>query len=84
MRRFHLQRDVDTSGVSGTGVVAEGVLFSSGKVVLSWLTRHTSVAVYDDLETMLQIHGHGNNTRVVFRDEVPSLPSTPAPMFDDD
>jgi hypothetical protein len=79
MRRFHLQRDDDESGVSGTGIVAEGVLFSGGKVVLCWLTRFTSVAVYDDLQTAMQIHGHGGKTRVVFRDEVPVVPSGPLP-----
>ena len=37
-RRFELHRDDDVSGVSGTGVVAEGVLFSSGRVALEWLS----------------------------------------------
>lgn len=77
MRRFHLERDEDESGVSGTGIVAEGVLFSSGKVVLSWLTEHTSLGIYDDLATAIQIHGHGGKTRIVFRDDKPSLPSDP-------
>lgn len=45
MKRFHLQRLVDDTGVSGTGRVAEGVVFQNGKCVLSWLTSHTSVAV---------------------------------------
>ena len=36
MRVFALIRDVDVSGVSGTGVVAEGVQFSDGTCVLRW------------------------------------------------
>jgi len=66
MRQFHLHRDEDESGVSGTGVVAEGVMFTNGKCVLSWLTTHTSVAVYDNVETVLNIHGHAGKTRLVW------------------
>jgi hypothetical protein len=66
IRRFHLARDVDASGVSGTGVVAEGAVMSNGKVVISWLTAHTSVAIYDDIATAEAIHGHGGATRFVF------------------
>lgn len=35
MKRFHLVRKEDASGVSGTGHVAEGIMFSDGKVVIS-------------------------------------------------
>jgi len=68
MRRFQLHRDVDDSGVSGTGVVAEGVCFTGGKCVLSWLTKHTSLAVYDDFDSVEAVHGHGGKTRVVWTD----------------
>ena len=37
-RIFHLLRLADESGVSGTGRVAEGVIFSNGWVALVWLT----------------------------------------------
>ena len=30
MRNFNLIRHIDVSGLSGTGVVAEGVVFSDG------------------------------------------------------
>lgn len=64
-RLFHLFRDSDESGVSGTGRVAEGVLFANGKAVLSWNTKHTSIAVYDSMEQVRAIHSHGGKTRVV-------------------
>lgn len=64
MRRFRLYRTEDQTGISGTGYVAEGVQFTNGKCVLSWLTSHTSLAVYDNLETLETIHGHGGRTRV--------------------
>lgn len=68
MRRFMLQRDVDETGVSGTGKVAEGVVFTCGRVALTWLTPWTSVAVYDNVEVLEHLHGHGGKTRVVYVD----------------
>lgn len=68
MRAFDLMRYVDATGISGTGKVAEGVLFESGKVAMAWLTDVTSVAIYDSIEDVRKIHGHDGNTDVVFRD----------------
>ena len=59
---FMLRRIEDASEVSGVGNVAEGVVFSSGKAVLCWTTKHTSVAVYDSLEELMAIHGHDGKT----------------------
>lgn len=64
IRTFVLQRKEDETGISGTGVVAEGVLFSTGRVVLNWVTGYSSVGVYDNLEQMIAIHGHGGKTVV--------------------
>lgn len=64
-------RDADVSGVSGTGHVAEGVQFASGKVVLSWLAPTSSVAVYDGVADVEKIHGHEGKTRVVWVDDEP-------------
>lgn len=64
-RLFTLERDVDESGVSGVGVVAEGVEFSDGTCAMRWLTKVTSVAVYASMDDLLSIHGHGGKTRVV-------------------
>jgi len=62
---FELRRDVDETGVSGTGTVARGVVFDSGTVVLTWLTAHTSLAVYGSIDDVVAIHGHNGATRVV-------------------
>ncbi len=62
MRRFILVREEDPTGISGTGVITEGIEFLNGKCVLSWLTEYTSVAVYDDVETLMAIHGHDGFT----------------------
>lgn len=65
-RNFLLKRIEDESGVSGTGIVAEGIIFSNGKCALSWLTETTSIAVYDSIDDLEKIHGHNGKTIVVY------------------
>ncbi len=66
MKPFVLNRREDDTGISGTGIVAWGVVFPNKKVVLTWNTSPTSVAVYDNLEDCIDIHGHGGKTEFVF------------------
>lgn len=66
MRTFWLKRIEDSTGVSGIGVVAEGVQFSNGKCAISWLTNLSSIAIYDNIETLEKIHGHGGSTLVIY------------------
>jgi hypothetical protein len=68
MRRFTLDREVDITGVSGIGRVAEGVEFSNGKCALTWLTGVSSVAVYDSMSDLERIHGHGGSTKITYVD----------------
>lgn len=67
-RRFRFERDVDVSGVSGTGVVATGVLFADGQVVVRWIVpdKPQSTVVYATLADAQLIHGHDGKTRLVF------------------
>jgi hypothetical protein len=69
MRRFTMRRDFDMSGVSGTGVVLEGVAFSTGVVVIHWLTPppRGSISVFDSLDQFLSIHvrPHPTNRTVI-------------------
>lgn len=65
---FTLQRDEDESGVSGTGVVADGVRWPDGSAVMRWRTEYASTAVYASMEDLRCIHGHGGRTRVVWAD----------------
>ena len=69
MHRFRLIRNEDVSGVSGTGAVAEGVLFATGKVALSWLSDLHSVTVYDSVDDLERIHGHEGRTRIEWIDQ---------------
>ncbi len=64
-KEFYLKRIEDESGVSGTGVVARGVVFPSGKVVLEWQTFHTSICIYQNINDVEAIHGHHGKTLVV-------------------
>lgn len=68
MRRFHLVRDEDVSGVSGTGVVAEGIEFFDGSCALHWRSYPSSSAFYASIDDIITIHGHGGATNVVFED----------------
>jgi hypothetical protein len=69
MRRFVMRREFDCSGVSGTGVVLEGVAFSTGVVVIHWLTPppRGSISVFDSIEQFLSIHvrPHPSNRTVL-------------------
>jgi len=73
MRRFTMGREFDVSGVSGTGIVLEGVQFPAGVVVIHWLTPppRGSISVFDTLEQFLSIHvvpHPGNRAVLVFDD----------------
>ena len=81
MRRFHFLRLEDASGVSGCGIVAEGVIFSNGKVALEWLTDHSSTALYDSLSDVEYIHGHSGKTKIIFDD--PECPSKKEELTED-
>lgn len=69
-RRFHLVRDIDETGTSGTGVVVEGLEFTDGTVALRWLTATTSTAIYASIADVETIHGHGGKTRVEWIDDL--------------
>lgn len=69
MRRFHLSRREDTSGVSGSGLVAEGVEFSDQTTVLRWLSSTPSTVIYARLDDMMKVHGHDGRTVVLWRDK---------------
>lgn len=68
MRKFNLHRREDESGVSGTGIVTEGVEFSDGTCVMRWLTSTKSTALYNNIDELVQIHGHQGRTVAVFED----------------
>ena len=68
VRRFYLMRNQDVSGTSGVGVVAFGVEFHDGTAVLRWNTSTSSTAIYNSVEDIIEIHGHGGATTVEWID----------------
>lgn len=68
-RRFHLQRDTDITGVSGTGRVAEGIVWSDGTASVRWLGERPSTVFWENgLADAEYVHGHGGHTRIVWDD----------------
>lgn len=66
-RLFHLHRYEDETGVSGTGVVAEGMRATDGRVALRWLVGDSrSWSLWDSIEDVKAIHGHNGKTQVVW------------------
>ncbi len=68
MRRFHLRRIEDETGISGTGLVTDGIEFDDGSVVMSWNTATTSVSLYRSMHDVIAIHGHQGKTVVEYAD----------------
>lgn len=70
MRRFVLKRDEDVSGVSGTGVVVEGVEFEPGGfAAIRWLGEWGSYTFHPrGMEAVERIHGHDGRTKIVWLD----------------
>ena len=68
-RRFHLFRKVDVSGVSGTGVVAEGAVWSSGAVALHWPGHPRATSVWASIHDVMEAHGHEDATEVRWLDD---------------
>lgn len=69
MRRFVLYRFEDPTGISGTGIVAEGCLFNNDFVALTWTTETPSLTWHLDMANVEKIHAHGGLTKVKWLDE---------------
>ena len=65
MKTFYLYRFEDLHGHSGLGVVAEGVIFDSGMVAMTWLSDFPTVTVFGNIGIVGRLHGHEGRTIVV-------------------
>lgn len=74
MRAFVLYRRTDVSGISGVGVVADGVQFPGGPTVLRWRGHWQSMVFYEQgLDAVREVHGHHGSTDLVFPEEMVHL-----------
>lgn len=81
MRRFVLERSEDLTGTSGTGIVAEGVVFSNGHVAYTWLDPLSTgmgesfqrlmatVTTCQSIDVVERLHGHEGRARVRFLED---------------
>lgn len=67
MKTFTLRRSHDETGVSGTGVVLEGVQFTDGHIAVRWRGEITSTSFWESLNKFLEIHvaSHPRNRSVL-------------------
>lgn len=88
MRTFLLYRDIDVTGVSGTGVVAEGIEFSDHTVAMHWIAgEYHSTVIWDSIASVEAIHGHAGATRIVWtttEDNPHTHPEVHSPNTSDD
>ena len=73
-RRFQLIRRDDETGVSGTGVVVEGVVFSDGHAAIHWTGSKwpTTTPHPGGIESVLDVHGHDGKTVLMWLDAYPA------------
>ena len=66
---FTICRQGDETGISGTGVVIEGVQYATGQVVLHWLTPipRGSIAIFESLNDFKKVHinPHPDNKTII-------------------
>jgi hypothetical protein len=68
-RRFRLVRDRDITGISGTGHIADGILWNDGTAEIRWLGDWPTTQHHDRGYPSIQhINGHGGATRVDWMD----------------
>lgn len=68
IKLFYLVRHTDVNGLSGTGVVAVGVVYPNGKAHMQWISFKSSFEMHDSVDSLMDIHGHGGATELVWGD----------------
>ena len=73
IRTFTVARQYDETGVSGEGVVIEGVTLATGQCVAHWLfpPPRGSIAVFDSMSDFITVHIQphpGNRTIITYDD----------------
>ena len=67
-REFDLVRHAPSpSGISGLGVIADGIRLDSGLIVMGWHPPHESLVLWPSIEEVEAVHGHSGSTEVVWK-----------------
>jgi hypothetical protein len=73
IRTFTIARQYDETGVSGIGVVIEGVVLSTGQAIIHWLTPapRGALAIFDSMGDFVKIHikPHPENASILTWDD---------------
>lgn len=69
MKRFRMQRQTDVTGVSGTGHIADGVVFDDGTVVVRWRTATPGTTAFASLDHAKAVHAHDGKTQFLMLDD---------------
>ena len=69
IRTFTVARRSDESGVSGTGVVIEGVTLATGQCIVHWLypPPRGGIAIFDSMNDFIRVHigPHPSNRTII-------------------
>lgn len=73
IRTFTVARRFDESGVSGTGVVIEGVVLATGQCIVHWLypPPRGGIAIFDSMNDFIKVHigpHPANKTIITYQD----------------
>ena len=73
IRTFTIARQYDETGVSGIGVVIEGVVLATGQAIIHWLTPapRGALAIFDSMADFIKIHikPHPGNASILTWDD---------------
>jgi hypothetical protein len=73
IRTFTVARQYDETGVSGEGVVIEGVTLATGQCIAHWLfpPPRGSIAVFDSMSDFIAVHirPHPSNRTIITYDD---------------
>jgi hypothetical protein len=73
IRTFTVARRADETGVSGTGVVIEGVTLATGQCIVHWLypPPRGGIAIFDSMNDFINVHvgpHPANKTIITYQD----------------
>ncbi|HCC45361.1 MAG TPA: hypothetical protein DEQ32_13235 [Gammaproteobacteria bacterium] len=73
IRTFTVCRQSDETGVSGEGIIVEGVVLASGHCIIHWLypPPRGGIAIFDSIEDFIKVHitpHPANKTILTFED----------------